>query len=133
MKFIGFYQEMDPKYAGSWGGPAPLPESGVGKYPVQDLVGYLKSGYPILDVMELTTDVIGGAFRVPGGSSVLTDGEFVWREDLAWYVDRYHIDLPQDFLETAQHHAYRTPSIPHETLISISVEVSRALGFQPKP
>ncbi|MFE3329907.1 hypothetical protein [Streptomyces sp. NPDC059176] len=133
MKLIGFYQEMDPGYSVAWGGPVPPPESGAGKYPVRDVISYLKSGYPILDVMELTTDVIGGAFRVPGGSSVLTDGQFVWREDLAWYIERYQVDLPQDFIDTAQSHDFRTPPVGHEALLNISVEVSRALGFQPKP
>ncbi|MGW0412330.1 hypothetical protein ACWERI_27760 [Streptomyces collinus] len=132
MKLIGFYREMDPKYAPSWGGSVPPPESGAGSYSVQDIVGYLKSGYPILDVMELTTDVIGGAFRVPGGSSVLTDGQYVWREDLAWYVERYNIDLPQDFLEIARRHGFRTPPADHEALLNLSLEVSRALGFQQK-
>ncbi|MEV5803307.1 hypothetical protein [Streptomyces collinus] len=100
---------------------------------VRDVVSYLKSGYPILDVMELTTDVIGGAFRVPGGSSVLTDGQYVWREDLAWYVEQYNIDLPRDFLETARSHGFRTPPADPDALLNASLEVSRALGFQQKP
>ncbi|MDF3298401.1 hypothetical protein [Streptomyces tropicalis] len=133
MKLIGFYQEMDSGYSVSWGGPVPAPETGAGKYLVPDVVDYLKSGYPILDVMELTTDVVGGAFRVPGGSSALTDGEFVWREDLASYVERYHIDLPLDFLEAARRHEFRIPSVGYEVLLSISSEVSEVLGFQPKP
>ena len=133
MKLIGFYQEMDSGYSASWGGPVPPAKSGVGKYPVGDLVGYLKSGYPIFDVMELTVDVIGGAFRVPGGSSLLTDGEFVWREDLASYIEEYHIDLPRDFLENVRRHDFRIASVGQETLLDISVEASQALGFQPRP
>jgi hypothetical protein len=133
MKLIGFYQDMDPGYSASWGGFAPHPGSGEGKYPVGDVVSYLKSGYPVLDVMELTVDVIDGAFRVPGGSSVLTDGQFVWREDLASYVERYRIDLPQHFLEAAQRHSFNIPAVDQEALLDISVEVSRTLGFQPRP
>ncbi|GAB1337529.1 hypothetical protein ACE1SV_41190 [Streptomyces sp. E-15] len=132
MKLIGFYQEMDSRYADSWGGTIPAPGSGEGKYPVPDVIGYLKSGYPILDVMELTSDVIGSAFRVPGGSSVLTDGLFAWREDLAPYVERYHIDLPQDFLDVSRRNGFRIPTVDHEELLRISTEASRTLGFQPK-
>ncbi|WP_330337503.1 hypothetical protein [Streptomyces sp. NBC_00557] len=129
MKLIGFYQEMDPGYRESWGGPAPRPDSGAGTYPVGDVVGYLKSGYSILDVMESTVDVIGGSFRVPGGSSVLTDGCFVWRVDLSSYVGRYRIDLPREFLETIHGYGYRIPQVTHEALLGISVGVSRVLGF----
>ncbi|MFE1404246.1 hypothetical protein ACFW5D_11390 [Streptomyces sp. NPDC058770] len=131
VKLIGFYREMDPEYESSWGGPIPPPESGAGKYPVRDVVNYLKSGYLIFDVMEMTTDVIQEAFRVPGGSSLLTDGHFVWREDLAPHVERYVIDLPQEFLDAARSHGFRTPPSDHEVLLEISIEASRTLGFRP--
>ncbi|WP_143070973.1 hypothetical protein [Streptomyces malaysiense] len=133
MKMIGFFQEMDSGYPKSWGGNILHPGPNTEKYPVCDVVGYLKSGYPILDVMELTIDVIGGSFRVPGGSSVLTDGIFVWREDLSSYVEKYHINLPQDFLAAIQKNEFNIPPISREVLLQISVEASRALGFQPRP
>ncbi|MFI8347422.1 hypothetical protein [Streptomyces sp. NPDC085596] len=132
MRLIGFYQEMDSAYAAGWGGPIPPAESGAGKYPSADVVRYLKAGYPIFDVMELTVDVIGGAFRVPGGSSLLSDGEFVWREDLAAYVENYHIDLPHDFLEKAGRHHFQIPAVEVDSLLRLSVEASRALGFEPR-
>ncbi|MDN3292619.1 hypothetical protein QWM81_00880 [Streptomyces ficellus] len=132
MKLIGFYQEMDPNYAAAWGGSIPAPDSGKGKYPVVKLVSYLTSGHPLLDVTELTTDVINGAFRVPGGSSVLTDGEFVWRADLAKYVERYHIDLPEEFLHATHRHDFRVPPADYDTLLPLSVKVSSLLGFRAK-
>ncbi|MFF9397143.1 hypothetical protein [Streptomyces sp. NPDC014744] len=131
MKLVGFCLEMDPGYESSWGGSIPPPESGAGKHPVRDVVNYLKSGYPIFDVMEMTADVIEGAFHVPGGSSLLTDGHFVWREDLAPHVERYVIDLPQEVLDAARSHGFRTPPSDHEVLLKISIEASRALGFRP--
>ncbi|MFF7241797.1 hypothetical protein [Streptomyces collinus] len=130
MNLVGFYQEMDHGYLDAWGGPMPAPESGAGKYSVRDVVTYLRSGYPVLDVMELTTDVIGGDFRVPGGSSVLTDMRFVWREDLAWYVERYRIELPQPLLDRAQEESFRAPSVDPAALLDLSHEVSRVLGFR---
>ncbi|MEU3219589.1 hypothetical protein [Streptomyces sp. NPDC006971] len=130
MKLIGFYLEMDRDYAPSWGGSVPPPESGAGKYPVHDVVNYLKSGYPIFDVMEMTTDVIQGAFSVSGGSSMLTDGNFVWREDLASHVERYIIDLPQDFLDAARSHGFRTPPSSREALLKVSDEACEVLGFR---
>ncbi|MFH8340421.1 hypothetical protein [Streptomyces sp. AM6-12] len=133
MKMLGFFQELDPGYSMSWGGTIPKPGSGTDKYPVRGVVDYLEAGYPIFDVTELTIDAIGGAFRVPGGSSILTDGVFVWREDLSSYIERYHIDLPRDFLAAIQKNEFSIPAVDQETLLSISAEASRMLGFQPRP
>ncbi|MGV9688281.1 hypothetical protein ACWDUX_04075 [Streptomyces sp. NPDC003444] len=130
MQPIGFYREMDARYDAAWGGPVPAPESGAGRYPVAEVVDYLASGHPLLDVTELTTDVVGGAFRVPGGSSVLTDGTFVWRADLEKYVERYRIALPEDFLRTARENGFRVPPADYEALLPLSVEVSDLLGFR---
>jgi hypothetical protein len=41
--------------------------------------------------------------------------------------------VPQDFLETARLHEFRTPPVEHAALLAISVEVGRTLGFRPKP
>lgn len=133
VKPIGFYREMDVHYDAAWGGSVPAPASGEGRYPVAELAGYLASGHPLLDVTELTTDVIGGAFRVPGGSSVLTDGAFVWRADLAEYVGHHRIALPEDFLRAARENGFRVPPADHEVLLPLSVEVSDLLGFRAAP
>ncbi|MFF9341105.1 MULTISPECIES: hypothetical protein [unclassified Streptomyces] len=133
MKLIGFYRELDPHYDTAWGGPLPAPESGKGKYPVAELAGYLASGHPLFDVTELTTDAIGGAFRVPGGSSLLSDGTFVWRADLVKYVEHYRIDLPEDFLRAARENGFRVPPADYEALLPLSVEASGLLGFRPGP
>ncbi|MER5737244.1 MULTISPECIES: hypothetical protein [unclassified Streptomyces] len=130
MKLIGFYREMDAHYDTAWGGPVPAPGSGEGKYPVAEVVGYLSAGHPLFDVTELTTDVIGGAFRVPGGSSLLSDGTFVWRADLAKYVEHYRIDLPGDFLRAARENGFRVPPPDYEALLPLSVGASALLGFR---
>ena len=31
--------------------------------------------------------------------TVLTDGEYIWKNDLPYYVDKYNIKLPQSFIE----------------------------------
>ncbi|WP_225632090.1 hypothetical protein [Streptomyces solaniscabiei] len=130
MKLVGFYREMSQ-------GESPYEEvipqsgSGIGQYPAKDVERYLTSGHPVLDVMELTTDVIGGQFRVPGGSSVLTDGSHAWRLDLANYVSHHSIALPQEFIQFMQEHEFNVPSVARDDLIAISAEVNRMLGFRP--
>ena len=107
-----------------------IPSSG---YPLQKVSRYLLAGHPVLDVTELTKDTIGGSFRVPGGSSVLTDGSFIWRLDLASYVQHYSIDLPQGFLTFIENHEYEVPSVERKQLLEISFIVSRTLRFHSDP
>jgi len=58
---------------------------------------YLRSGLGLIDVMELRPDVIDGT-RISESASILGDGDWVWREDLAHYVEKYRIALEPDFL-----------------------------------
>ncbi len=44
-------------------------------YQSAKVIKYLESGHPVSDIMEFTVDVIGNRFKVPGGSSLLSDGE----------------------------------------------------------
>ncbi|MFF6785620.1 hypothetical protein [Streptomyces sp. NPDC012510] len=133
MRFIGFYRQLEDRTVSTYTEEIPLPDSGALSYPLHDLTQYLLSGHPVLDVTELTADVIGDAFRVPGGSSVLTDGSFVWRLDLASYVRHYSIALPEDFLSFAEAHGYQVPSVERELLLDISLQVGRTLGFRSDP
>jgi hypothetical protein len=130
MKLVGFYREISQGES-PYEEAIPQPGSGVGQYPARDVERYLLSGHPVLDVMELTTDVIGGQFSVPGGSSVLTDGSHAWRLDLAHYVSHYSIILPQEFIRFMREHEFTVPSVARDELIVISAEVNRMLSFRP--
>ncbi|KAB8161382.1 hypothetical protein FH609_027220 [Streptomyces sp. 3MP-14] len=100
-----------------------------GDYPADTVAGYLDAGHPMLDVMELTQDVVRHAFQVPGGSSVLTDGEYAWRLDLAQYVRRYAPELPEAFLSRALDPA-GVPALPQDRLIALSDRIAADLGFR---
>ncbi|WP_157855875.1 hypothetical protein [Streptomyces aureocirculatus] len=129
MKFVGFYQDMNPEGPSLYSESTPSINSGAPEYSSQEVRRYLHSGHPVLDVMESTTDVIGQAFHVPGGSSILTDGSFAWRVDLASYVEHYSIALPSDFLEFMSSNNFKVAHVPKDRLLEISVAVSSALGF----
>jgi hypothetical protein len=47
----------------------------------------------MLDIFDRTPFSEGS-----GCSSLLTVGAWVWRRDLAHYVERYHVGLPDDFV-----------------------------------
>ena len=53
---------------------------------------YLRSGHVLIDVLETRLDVLDGS-AVEESSSVLGDGQWIWREDLAHYVAKYRLGL----------------------------------------
>lgn len=75
------------------------------------VAGYLRGGVPIEDCMEAVSDPLAGKKQselrnkelLLGGPSVLTDGEWFWRQDLAYFVENYRVGLPGEFIEKALH------------------------------
>ena len=60
---------------------------------------YLEDGVDVVDAMEATQDPYDKKIYIPGGSSLKSDGYWVWRKDLSYFVKMYRISLPQDFIE----------------------------------
>lgn len=130
MEFVGFFRELDP------GGPTDIyvedlkDAAGAGDYAVAEVAGYLESGYPILDVMESTPDPLDKAAYVRGGPSLLTDGEWVWRHDLAHYVRNYRVHLPGAFMERMEESEFEVRAVDLEALRLLSVAAIERLGYQ---
>ncbi|MFD8058808.1 hypothetical protein ACFXA0_26405 [Streptomyces cyaneofuscatus] len=131
MEMIGFFREMEP------GSSLELFRDSIqGKvrkqaaYPKAEMQRYLDSGHPIFDIMETTLDVVTGSFRVPGGSSLVSDGRFVWRADLSAYVETYNIDLPSHFISFVVENGFSVPPASLQNLLSVSAAAEKALGFR---
>lgn len=57
----------------------------------------------------------------PSGSSpcqvaVLTDGQWVWPEILAHYVEKYRVKLPREFTDLMSARGWRVPSLSSQEL-----------------
>lgn len=121
--FIGFFSELKSGSSGVFRGSImdslrELPGSGEA-----ELISYLKSGIPVVDMMESEVDVISGDRHITGSSSLLTDGEWVWREDLRYYVGRYHVDLGEKFSDHARARRYKIREVSLSEIDSIIDEV----------
>lgn len=131
VEFVGFYRQLEPQ------GPAVYSEDirevleVPASYPVSDVVAYLRAGHPVLDVSETCRDVVDGESRIQSGSSVLSDGEWVWRWDLGHYVETYTVDLPAAFLARLGENGYQVPEVPRACLVAVSLTVNETLGFRP--
>jgi hypothetical protein len=93
----------------------------------EDICEYLNSGIPLFDVMESTRDVISGDSYIKGGPSLLTDGTWVWREDLQYYVKRYHVALPEEFIRHARESGFRVGVHDRDHLISLGFEAAEVV------
>jgi hypothetical protein len=109
MKVVGVFRELEPR------GSDALPSIHDARdlLPVdlaQKVARYLRRGEPVFDVMEFTRDpfdtskIVPGGTRllgVSGGPTLLTDGQWTWRQDLAYYVEKYRVAISNEFIEHA--------------------------------
>ncbi|MFI2664198.1 MULTISPECIES: hypothetical protein [Micromonospora] len=125
MRTLGFFRELEPHRVDLFKCSIADAVRGVSGRHDDEIVGYLDSGIPLIDIMETTTDVLGGDARISGGSSILTDGTWVWRQDLSYYVKNYHLELDRDFVEHAMKMKFAIPEPDHSSLLALADSVLR--------
>lgn len=127
MRIAGHYAEFWPSAAG-------VPEGSVkdfattSRVPDADsVVRYLHDGCRILSVMSIDPDVFDPTEDVMGGSSVLTDGVWVWRHSLAYYFHRYHLRLSPEFLARVRNLHCQRPPVSAERMKEITDQLKAVL------
>ncbi|HEX8632049.1 MAG TPA: hypothetical protein VF755_28145 [Catenuloplanes sp.] len=89
--------------------PADLPD-------LDDVVAYLNSGPRIIDMMDVADDVFDPSRQILNGSSIHTDGAWLWREDLAYYLKRHRVAVPDDLLALIRERTYVVPPLDEHAL-----------------
>ncbi|MFD0884583.1 hypothetical protein ACFQ08_08455 [Streptosporangium algeriense] len=124
MRILGFYEELWPARAeGSLGTirdfvrDIPEPDE-------ENVIRYLVGGHELFSVMGVNKDVLGSDYEILAGDSIMSDGEWVWRKGLWFYLSRYHVELPEDFLEKVRSCGYEVPSVPDPLLDELADGVS---------
>ena len=93
--YIGKYEEIVPNK----GYESMLEHLEKGSYPNQKkIVHYLRSGNVDMVSAEIPKDCFTGE-RIPGEKLGMNDGEYVWWNTLAHYVEKYNLRLPKEFEE----------------------------------
>lgn len=94
------------------------------------IVEYLRSGHMLAAVMEGIIDIIDSTpfSEGSGCSSLLTDGTWLWRQDLAHYVERYHVELPDDFVGALVESGFRMPDLSPQDLAALAAAEEEGLG-----
>ena len=120
---VGFYSELDERNPSLYVGSIADAIRDSASANEAEIVRYLESGITLIDIMEAGKDVISGDEYVTGCSSVLTDGTWIWRLDLPYYVNRYHLSLDSDFLDHLAKLGYVMPQLEREQVIPIARDV----------
>jgi hypothetical protein len=98
----------------------------------EQVVAYLRGGHVLIDMMDVQKDWFDPSHKIMDGPTVVTDGEWYWRIDLAHYVGRHHLRLPADFLARIRDNDYTVPDLDEPTLIAISDEIDPIIFFGPQ-
>ena len=64
------------------------------------IVKYLRSGKIALAAAGCATDFVTGEM-IPGTLYIQNDGEYTWSSPLAYYVEKYNLQLPIEFEKKA--------------------------------
>ena len=64
----------------------------------QRIVNYLRSGRKIAAAAGSFKDALTGSV-IPTEALVFTDGTYVWQSDLTYYVEKYNLTLPGQFVK----------------------------------
>lgn len=78
------------------------------------VIAYLRKGAPLAASPGPVRDVLNPSRGFAGTASVLTDGTWVWRDDLPYYVEHYAIALRDEFLRHVEQLGYVVPSLTDE-------------------
>jgi hypothetical protein len=118
---VGFYEELDAGSSFSQGSIHEVRSDAA--QPEEDLLaGYLDQGHPLIDFTETTRDVVDGVERIIGGSSLRSDNIWTWRIDLSYYVRKYHLKLPTEFVDHVRSRGFMAPEKDRSLLIQRAQE-----------
>lgn len=129
VKRVGFFSEFVPQDTAP---SAPSIHDAVRPSGLNDesgLLAYLASGTEIFSAMGAERDAITGDEWIPGAGSLVTDGTWMWPVELRHYVERYHAELPEDFMADVRAARYPTAPVARRRTEEIILEVFGRSSF----
>lgn len=73
------------------------------------IIQYLESGIGWIACAGPTIDVLDESSPLIACPHVMTDGTWAWYGDLAYYVEKYHVQLPNEFIEHMKMNNWMVP------------------------
>ena len=76
---------------------------------IPQICEYLDSGIPLIVSPGCSEDVFDSTIHIPAGDNAYTDGFWIWPGDLSYYVSKYRLQIPDDFLQTMIRNNWTVP------------------------
>lgn len=119
LKSVGFFREL------KHGGPnQPSLNESASKEPRPDeakIVSYLRSGNLLVACPGVGQDALEKG-KLSGPLHIYTDGKWAWPGDLAYYVTKYHVSLPEEFIQQMKANNWEVPHLNREVLATLKRE-----------
>lgn len=120
LKKVGFFRELRH---GDENGPSL--KTCIRSEPQEDeakIINYLKSGICFISCSGITQDVLdpSSEFRIP--PHILTDGVWAWPQDIVYYVQKYHAQLPSIFVDHMKSNNWTVISENKMDLLTLELE-----------
>jgi hypothetical protein len=118
---VGFYTELSPGWNLAVDGSIKDAVRPSGEPDESRIVSYLVNGTGIWSEMSAGPDVLDPEGPLLTGiGSLFTDGEWIWRGDLSYYVSTYHVRLPTAFITHIRERNHTPPKVPDSRLFEIA-------------
>ncbi len=127
MNILGHYEELWPEAAGTPQGSIKEFATTEREFDADRIRGYLDSGDVIASIMSVNRDLFDGESEILGGSSILTDGMWVWRQGLGYYFDHYNLRLPPEFFARVRQLNYQVPPVLDQRASEFTREIIKIL------
>ena len=73
------------------------------------IINYLNGGVCVAACTAVVSDVINEKNGDIGTPDALTDGKFQWYADLSYYVEKYNLELPKEFIDNMVKNNWKIP------------------------
>ena len=106
---VGFFSELS--YGRDSGGKIRGAIFKISEDNCDRVLAYLKAGVVCVVAPGVSINCLSEDREIIGTLALLTDGKFIWPSDLAFYVERYRVGLPDAFLSHMREHDWRVSTV----------------------
>jgi hypothetical protein len=109
--YVGLYRELYPDFSAGKLYPSIKDAiSDTAQEHEPEIIAYLRSAVCLGARGGYVNDVLDPSYKEGLPAHTYTDGTYMWRLDLAYYVGKYHLRLPEEFVRHMAARGWRPPT-----------------------
>lgn len=95
-----------------------------------EILSYLEKGIILFLRPVAVFDCLGDTGKFVGGANIYTDGNWLWKGYLPYFIKNYHVSLPMDFVEHARSNNWTLPEVSKKEEKLLAEEVVDMLKLE---